>query len=168
MDNESFVMYQSIYNQYLNIKKYRDIGLACEFMESIMNYGFYNETPPKDSELWMLGIETHFINIQKAIDKYKNASKGGRKKKDVDLDLVHERMNQGIPKTKIAKEINVSVDTIDRRLKGEAESAKPQNNKAEKEIEEVKTAKPQNNKADIINFEESAESAKPQYINKNT
>lgn len=126
MNTESFVMYESVYKQFITLKNRVGSDVANDFIQAIMEFGLYGVMPDEDSEIMLYGLEQIITSIYHA---QKKRNKGGRPKKEFDLDAAKQRMAEGQSLKDTAKEFGISEDTLYRRLN---EDAKPQNNVNEK------------------------------------
>ena len=130
MNTNSFVLYESVFKQYDTLDKRLGSEVSNNFIRAIMEYGLYGVVPDDDSDVWLYGFEQAITSIEAAkTRRLKNmfdGSKGGRPRKEIDMDELDEQIEAGIPLKAIAGFFKVSEDTIQRRKK-ELEAAKPQN-----------------------------------------
>ena len=122
-NSESFVLYETVYETFDQLATKVGKETACDFMRAICEYGLYGVIPEDDDILWVYGLSTVFHTICTAKDRYEatkaNGKKGGRPKVDVDMEVVHQLLDQGWGTKEIANHLGVSDSTIKRRLNAE-------------------------------------------------
>lgn len=130
MNTESFVMYESVFKQFDRLNKRLGNEVSNNFIKAIMEYGLYGVVPDEEDEIWLYGLEQAITSIDAAkarrAKNIEDGNKGGRPRKDLDMDEIDEQIKNRLPLKLIAGYHKVSVDTIQRRKK-ELEAAKPQN-----------------------------------------
>ena len=117
--NNSFVLYESVYKTFQRIYK-RDKERAADYINAVMEFGIYGVIPDDNDEAWMYGLDSAIASINAAKDRRKknieDGAKGGRRKKDVDMEALLEMKKQGMTYQQMADEFGVSKSTIQRRL----------------------------------------------------
>lgn len=117
MNNESFVLYESVYKQTQILEKRLGAEVAMNFLNAVMEYGLYGVLPEEDSEVWLYGFEQTITSIGRAKDRYtaavENGKKGGRKK-TIDEKKVIELKEKGLTNTKIAEMLGCSVSSVEK------------------------------------------------------
>lgn len=117
MNNESFVLYESVFKQTEILSKKLSKEIAFDFIEAIMAFGLYGELPDEDSVVWLYGFEQSITSISAAKTRYQaaieNGKKGGRKK-TIDDAKVEELKKQGLTNKRIAEELNCSVSSVEK------------------------------------------------------
>lgn len=117
MNNQSFVLYESVYKQVQIIEKRLGAEKAMEFMNAIMEFGLYGVMPPEESDIWLYGFEQTITSISNAKDRYaaavENGKKGGRKK-TIDDSQVIKLKEQGLTNKQVAEHMNCSVSSVEK------------------------------------------------------
>lgn len=117
--NESFVLYESVYKTYARLYK-KDKETAADYIMAVMEFGICGAIPDEDNDVWLYGLDSAIASIASAKDKraknIEDGTKGGRQKKDVDMERAQELKAQGMSYDNIAKEMGVSKSTIQRRF----------------------------------------------------
>ena len=106
----SFVLYESVYVQYERLMKRGKVQAAQDFINAVMRYGLYGETPEEESEIWDFGFDGVVATISSAKDRY-------TKRIDIPREELERFVLEGRTQQEIASYYNCSVDTIQRRMK---------------------------------------------------
>ena len=134
-ERKTYIRYPSIIEQIKDIEKCFGEQMAYKFSTAVDNYGAYGVLPDDDT-MYALGFQTIIELLDKCNDRYEkaktNGAKGGAPRKNIDMNIVHEMLNAGTPKTQIAKYFNCDVTTINNRLKEEANTQKNTEKNTEK------------------------------------
>lgn len=119
MNNESFVLYESVFKQSEILAKRLGKEAAYDFIEAIMAFGLYGEFPEEDSAVWLYGFEQSITSISAAKSRYEaaveNGKKGGRPKK-IDEEVVIWRHEEGDTNAEIAKQVKCSISSVEKIL----------------------------------------------------
>lgn len=117
MNNESFVMYESVYKQAQILEKRLGKETAYNFLNAVMEFGLFGVIPEEDSEVWLYGFEQTITSISKAKSRYEaaveNGKKGGRKP-TVDREKVIALKATGMTNKQVAAELGCSESTIEK------------------------------------------------------
>lgn len=117
MNNESFVLYESVFKQTEILSKKLGKEAAFDFIESIMAFGLYGELPDEESTVWLYGFEQSITSISAAKTRYQaaieNGKKGGRKK-SIDDTKVMDLKEKGYTNKQIAEELKCSVSSVEK------------------------------------------------------
>lgn len=88
--NEHFVLYASVFNTFDLLCEQVGKEAACDYIRTIMEYGFDGVIPPRKNPAWLYGFEKDKISIDNAQARYEksqvNGAKGGRKKAKIDME----------------------------------------------------------------------------------
>ena len=106
----SFVLYESVYVQYDRLMKRGKVQVAQDFINAVMRYGLYGETPDEESEIWDFGFDGVVATISSAKDRY-------TKRIDIPREELERFVSEGRTQQEIASYYNCSVDTVQRRMK---------------------------------------------------
>lgn len=106
----SFVLYESVYVQYDRLMKRGKVQAAQDFINAVMRYGLYGETPDEESEIWDFGFDGVVATISSAKDRY-------TKRIDIPREELGRFVSEGRTQQEIASYYNCSVDTVQRRMK---------------------------------------------------
>ena len=124
--NNSFVFYATNLEVIETLEE-TDKELANDFMKAIIEYGIYGEYENTNPIIKVLMVQAGF-GIDKAKDRYatavENGKKGGRPRKEIDIEKALELESQGKTQAEIAEELGVSKNTIGSRLR-EHKNQKP-------------------------------------------
>ena len=124
--NNSFVFYATNLEVIETLEE-TDKELANDFMKAIIEYGIYGEYESTNPIIKVLMVQAGF-GIDKAKDRYatavENGKKGGRPRKEIDIEKALELESQGKTQAEIAEELGVSKNTIGSRLR-EHKNQKP-------------------------------------------
>lgn len=119
MDNKNtFIIYRSFFE---TLQKYQQAGKDAEGFDLFMkvaNYQLNGILPDENDNVWFQGFNDIIVPIDKAQERYaqarENGKKGGRPQK-VSMFDVKELLDQGRTKAEIAKTLNCSVSTIEKK-----------------------------------------------------
>ena len=118
--NESFVLYESVFRTYQRIYK-KDKARAADYINAVMEFGIDGVIPDEDDEVWFYGLDNAIASISAAKDRrtknIEDGAKGGRKKIDLDNDVLSVMRDRGMSYQEIADKLGVSKSTIQRRFK---------------------------------------------------
>lgn len=118
--NESFVLYESVFRTYQRIYK-KDKARAADYINAVMEFGIDGVLPDEDDEVWLYGLDNAIASISAAKDRraknIEDGAKGGRKKIDLDNDVLSVMRDRGMSYQEIADKLGVSKSTIQRRFK---------------------------------------------------
>ena len=106
----SFVLYESVYVQYERLMRRGKVQAAQDFINAVMRYGLYGETPEEESEIWDFGFDGVIATISSAKDRY-------TKRIDIPREELERLVSEGRTQQEIASYYNCSVDTVQRRMK---------------------------------------------------
>ena len=106
----SFVLYESVYVQYDRLMRRGKVQAAQDFINAVMRYGLYGETPEEESEIWDFGFDGVIATISSAKDRY-------TKRIDIPREELERFVSEGRTQQEIASYYNCSVDTVQRRMK---------------------------------------------------
>ena len=106
----SFVLYESVYVQYDRLMRRGKVQAAQEFINAVMRYGLYGDTPDEESEIWDYGFDGVVATISSAKDRY-------TKRIDIPREELERFVSEGRTQQEIASYYNCSVDTVQRRMK---------------------------------------------------
>ena len=106
----SFVLYESVYVQYERLMRRGKVQAAQDFINAVMRYGLYDETPSEESEIWDFGFDGVVATISSAKDRY-------TKRIDIPREELERLVSEGCTQQEIASYYNCSVDTVQRRMK---------------------------------------------------
>ena len=106
----SFVLYESVYVQYDRLMRRGKVQAAQEFINAVMRYGLYGDTPDEESEIWDYGFDGIVATISSAKDRY-------TKRIDIPREELERLVSEGRTQQEIASYYNCSVDTVQRRMK---------------------------------------------------
>ena len=106
----SFVLYESVYVQYDRLMRRGKVQAAQEFINAVMRYGLYGDTPEEESEIWDFGFDGVIATISSAKDRY-------TKRIDIPREELERFVSEGRTQQEIASYYNCSVDTVQRRMK---------------------------------------------------
>ena len=106
----SFVLYESVYVQYERLMRRGKVQAAEQFINAVMRYGLYGETPEDESEIWDFGFDGVVATISSAKDRY-------TKRIDIPREELERFVSEGRTQQEIASYYNCSVDTVQRRMK---------------------------------------------------
>ena len=106
----SFVLYESVYVQYDRLMRRGKVQAAQEFINAVMRYGLYGDTPDEESEIWDYGFDGVVATISSAKDRY-------TKRIDIPKEELERMIQSGRTQQEIADYYNCSTDTIQRRIK---------------------------------------------------
>ena len=106
----SFVLYESVYVQYDRLMRRGKVQAAQDFINAVMRYGLYGETPEEESEIWDFGFDGVIATISSAKDRY-------TKRIDIPREELERLVSEGRTQQEIASYYNCSVDTVQRRMK---------------------------------------------------
>ena len=106
----SFVLYESVYVQYERLMRRGKVQAAQDFINAVMRYGLYGETPEEESEIWDFGFDGVIATISSAKDRY-------TKRIDIPREELEHLVSEGRTQQEIASYYNCSVDTVPRRIK---------------------------------------------------
>ena len=106
----SFVLYESVYVQYERLMRRGKVQAAQDFINAVMRYGLYGETPEEESEIWDFGFDGVIATISSAKDRY-------TKRIDIPREELERFVSEGRTQQEIASYYNCSVDTVQRRMK---------------------------------------------------
>lgn len=84
--------------------------MAQDFINAVMRYGLYGETPDEESEIWDFGFDGVVATISSAKDRY-------TKRIDIPREELERFVSEGRTQQEIASYYNCSVDTVQRRMK---------------------------------------------------
>ena len=117
--NESFVLYESVFRTYQRIYK-KDKARAADYINAVMEFGIDGVIPDEDDEVWFYGLDNAIASISAAKDRraknIEDGAKGGRKKIDLDNDVLLVMRDRGMSYQEIADKFGVSKSTIQRRF----------------------------------------------------
>jgi DNA-binding NarL/FixJ family response regulator len=117
MNNESFVMYESVYKQAAILEKKLGKETAYDFLKAVIEFGLYGALPDEEDLVWLYGFEQTITSISKAKDRYaaavENGKKGGRKP-TVDKEKVLALKEQGLTNKQVAEELGCSVSSVEK------------------------------------------------------
>lgn len=117
MNNESFVMYESVYKQAAILEKRLGKEIAYDFLKAVIEFGLYGVLPDEDDLVWLYGFEQTITSISKAKDRYtaavENGKKGGRKP-TIDKEKVLALKAQGLTNKQVAEEVGCSVSSVEK------------------------------------------------------
>ena len=117
--NESFVLYESVFRTYQRIYK-KDKARAADYINAVMEFGIDGVIPDEDDEVWFYGLDNAIASISAAKDRraknIEDGAKGGRKKIDLDNDVLLVMRDRGMSYQEIADKLGVSKSTIQRRF----------------------------------------------------
>ena len=118
--NESFVLYESVFRTYQRIYK-KNKERAADYINAVMEFGIDGVLPDEDDEVWLYGLDNAIASISAAKDRraknIEDGAKGGRKKIDLDNDVLSVMRDRGMSYQEIADKLGVSKSTIQRRFK---------------------------------------------------
>ena len=118
--NESFVLYESVFRTYQRIYK-KDKARAADYINAVMEFGIDGVLPDEEDEVWPYGLDNAIASISAAKDRraknIEDGAKGGRKKIDLDNDVLSVMRDRGMSYQEIADKLGVSKSTIQRRFK---------------------------------------------------
>ena len=106
----SFVLYESVYVQYDRLMRRGKVQAAQEFINAVMRYGLYGDTPDEESEIWDYGFDGVVATISSAKDRY-------TKRIDIPREELERLLTEGRTQQEIASYYGCSVDTVQRRIK---------------------------------------------------
>ena len=106
----SFILYESVYVQYDRLMRRGKVQAAQDFINAVMRYGLYGDTPDEDSEIWDYGFDGVVATISSAKDRY-------TKRIDIPKEELEEMIRNGRTQQEIADYYNCSIDTVQRRVK---------------------------------------------------
>lgn len=106
----SFVLYESVYVQYDRLMRRGKVQAAQEFINAVMRYGLYSDTPDEESEIWDYGFDGVIATISSAKDRY-------TKRIDIPREELERLLAEGRTQQEIASYYGCSVDTVQRRIK---------------------------------------------------
>jgi hypothetical protein len=106
----SFVLYESVYVQYDRLMRRGKVQAAQEFINAVMRYGLYGDTPDEESEIWDYGFDGVVATISSAKDRY-------TKRIDIPREELERLLAEGRTQQEIASYYGCSVDTVQRRIK---------------------------------------------------
>ena len=117
---ESFVLYESVFRMYQRIYK-KDKAKAADYINAVMEFGIDGVLPDEDDELWFYGLDNAIASIDSSKNNrtknIEDGAKGGRKKIDLDNDVLSVMRDRGMSYQEIADKLGVSKSTIQRRFK---------------------------------------------------
>ena len=118
--NESFVLYESVFRTYQRIYR-KDKARAADYINAVMEFGIDGVLPDDEDEVWLYGLDNAIASISAAKDRraknIEDGAKGGRKKIDLDNDVLSVMRDRGMSYQEIADKLGVSKSTIQRRFK---------------------------------------------------
>ena len=91
----------------------RGASEACNYIEAILHYAFYDILPPSESSVYLYGFDT----IKQQIDIANGQAISGRPKKSISYSDIMYYKQAGKTVKEIAQIFNVSEGTIYRRLR---------------------------------------------------
>ena len=106
----SFVLYESVYVQYERLMRRGKVQAAQDFINAVMRYGLYGETPEEESEIWDFGFDGVVATISCAKERY-------TKRIDIPQEELERFVAEGYTQQEIANHYSCSVDTVQRRMK---------------------------------------------------
>ena len=106
----SFVLYESVYVQYDRLMRRGKVQAAQDFINAVMRYGLYGDTPDEDSEIWDYGFDGVVATISCAKDRY-------TKRIDIPREELERLLTEGRTQQEISSYYGCSVDTVQRRIK---------------------------------------------------
>ena len=116
---ESFVLYESVFRMYQRIYK-KDKAKAADYINAVMEFGIDGVLPDEDDELWFYGLDNAIASIDSSKNNrtknIEDGAKGGRKKIDLDNDVLLVMRDRGMSYQEIADKFGVSKSTIQRRF----------------------------------------------------
>lgn len=116
---ESFVLYESVFRMYQRIYK-KDKAKAADYINAVMEFGIDGVLPDEDDELWFYGLDNAIASIDSSKNNrtknIEDGAKGGRKKIDLDNDVLLVMRDRGMSYQEIADKLGVSKSTIQRRF----------------------------------------------------
>ena len=114
----SIPFYDTWYQQIQRIEEMRGASEACNYIEAILDYAFYDILPPSESSVYLYGFDT----IKQQIDIANGQAISGRPKKSISYSDIMYYKQAGKTVKEIAQIFNVSEGTIYRRLRLENHS----------------------------------------------
>lgn len=131
MNNQSFVMYESVYKQMEILEKRLGKETAYNFMKAVLDFGLYGVLPEEDSEVMLYGFEQTITSIaaakERRIISIENGKKGGRKKM-IDDDKVLALKETGMTNQDIANQVGCSVSSVEKIVAANRKNQKNQKN----------------------------------------
>ena len=117
--NESFVLYESVFRTYQRLYK-KNKERAADYINAVMEFGIDGVLPDDEDEVWLYGLDNAIASISAAKDRraknIEDGAKGGRKKIDLDNDVLSVMRDRGMSYQEIADKLGVSKSTIQRRF----------------------------------------------------
>lgn len=110
---DSIPFYNTWYQQTQRIREMRGAEEACNYIEAILDYAFYDILPPSESSVYLYGFDT----IKQQIDIANGQAISGRPKKNISYSDIMYYKQAGKTVKEIAQIFNVSEGTIYRRLR---------------------------------------------------
>ena len=110
---DSIPFYNTWYQQIQRIREMRGAEEACNYIEAILDYAFYDILPPSESSVYLYGFDT----IKQQIDIANGQTISGRPKKSISYSDIMYYKQAGKTVKEIAQIFNVSEGTIYRRLR---------------------------------------------------
>lgn len=118
MNNESFVLYESVFKQTELLSKKLGKETAFDFIEAIMAFGLYGELPDEESSVWLYGFEQSITSISAAKTRYQaakeNGKKGGRPKTINEEEVMELKEIWGYTNKEIADELKCSTSSVEK------------------------------------------------------
>ena len=118
--NESFVLYESVFRTYQRLYK-KNKERAADYINAVMEFGIDGLLPDDEDEVWLYGLDNAIASISAAKDRraknIEDGAKGGRRKIDLDNDVLSVMRDRGMSYQEIADKLGVSKSTIQRRFK---------------------------------------------------
>jgi hypothetical protein len=119
MNNQSFVLYESVFKQMERLEKKLGAEEAYNFIKAIATFGLYGALPEEDDSVWLYGFEQSITSISAAKTRYEaaveNGKKGGRPK-EIDEEMVIWRHEEGDSNAAIAAMMKCSVSSVEKIL----------------------------------------------------
>lgn len=119
MNNQSFVLYESVFKQMERLEKKLGAEEAYNFIKAIAAFGLYGALPEEDDSVWLYGFEQSITSISAAKTRYEaaveNGKKGGRPKK-IDEEFVIWLHEEGKTNAAIAETAKCSISSVEKIL----------------------------------------------------
>lgn len=131
MNNESFVLYESVFKQVEILEKRLGKEVAFDYIKAIMEFGLYAVVPEEESSVWLYGFEQSITSIGAAKQRYnaavENGKKGGRKKIELNQEEVMQKKEELKTWKAVAEYYGIEADTL-RKIRNQWEKTeKPKN-----------------------------------------
>lgn len=116
--HDSFVFYRSFAEQFKQVAEDVNCETAWKCINALMDYALDGIEPPRDVQLY--GFRQMKASIDAAQGRYTKAKQdgkqGGAPKKELAIEDILTLQSEGCTQKQIAKELNISVSTVKRRL----------------------------------------------------